>query len=69
MSGENRLLELRERGGNEEWERKTVEMERRKGGRKEGKNGKKGAELEADQLEAAGREKRKAKIQKVEKSF
>lgn len=30
MCVENRLLELRERGGNEEWERKMVEMERRK---------------------------------------
>lgn len=39
MCGENQLLKLRERGGNEEWERKTVEMERGKEGRKEGKKG------------------------------
>ena len=51
MCGENRLLELRERGGNEEWERKTAEMEKRKEGR-EGKG--KGAELE----QASSRQRR-----------
>lgn len=34
MCGENQLLELREQGGNEEWERYTAEMDRRKEGRK-----------------------------------
>lgn len=39
MCVENRLPELRERGGNEEWERKMVKMERRKEGRRENKGG------------------------------
>lgn len=55
MCVENRLLELRERGGNEEWERKMVKMERRKEGRRE-KGG--GGWNRADQLQAGERKAR-----------
>lgn len=46
MCGENRLLELRERGGNEGLGQKEIEKGGRKEGRKEGMKKKEKAEIE-----------------------
>lgn len=68
MCVENRLLELRERGGNEEWERKMVEMERRKE-KKEGMEKKKRGGAEIEQTSSRQRQQTRKRVKESGKEF